>query len=214
VQRRSPSADYLPRHLSFFQSRDQWHPSQLVCRTRSSRDCAQRPLLLSSPTTPKTRHRVCLRPRSLRLLSPRPVGRHYHPIRGYYIQKSSRCGGRWSDFAQRDWLLRHHRAIRRGAGSLLVLSSLDTNFWGLCDCYFTSALQFLVGTQDISIIYFNYCNFLALSVGVAFEFVTGGELHCNLHCELHSTVNLPSSLMPPEVCSDRKRTTVVEAPTL
>lgn len=126
MQRRSPSAVYLPCHLSF-QSRNQWHPSRLVCRTRSLRCCTQRLLLLNSPTTPETRHRMCLGPGSLRLLSPRPVERHYHPklILGDYIRKSSRCGGRWSNFAQRDWLMRHRRAIRRGIDSLLVLSSLD-----------------------------------------------------------------------------------------
>jgi hypothetical protein len=149
VQRRSPSAVYLPRHLSF-QSRDQWHPSQLVCQTRSSRCCAQRLLLPSS--NPETRHRMCLGPRSLRLLSPRPVERHYHLTLGDYIRKSSRCGGRMSNSAQRDWLFRHRRAIRRGMRSLLVLSSLDTNLWGLYDCYVTHALHF-VGTQDISIIH-------------------------------------------------------------
>ncbi|KAI0278709.1 hypothetical protein BGY98DRAFT_933632 [Russula aff. rugulosa BPL654] len=41
------------------------------------------------------------------------VERYYHSIPGDYIRKSSRCGWRWSDFVQRDWLLRHRRATRR-----------------------------------------------------------------------------------------------------
>ena len=62
-------------------------------------------------------------------------------------------------------------------GNLLVFSSLDTNFRGLCDCYFTPALQFLVGTQDISI----HTPSLGITIGVeavevAFKFVAGDEV--------------------------------------
>jgi hypothetical protein len=59
--------------------------------------------------------------------------------------------------------------------SLLVFSSLDTNFRSLCDCFYTHTLYFLVGSQDTSILHF-----FALSVGVTFKFVAAGEVTLQL----------------------------------
>jgi hypothetical protein len=125
----SPSIVYLPRPPPHLRACDQWHPSHLAYPARRLPGYAQRLLVLNIPTT--TRRRMCLRLsvrvslRPLQILPPIPVEpRRRHMTLGDYTRKLSLYGVRCSDFVQRDWYLRHRRAIRRGVDSILVLNSL------------------------------------------------------------------------------------------
>ena len=121
TQRWSPSTVSLPRPPQHLRACDQWHPSHLAYLARRLPGYAQRLLVRNIPITTATRRRMCLRLRPLRKLPPIPVERRRrHMILGDYTRKLSPYGARWSDFVQRDWYLRHRRAIRRGVDSLIL----------------------------------------------------------------------------------------------
>ena len=115
-QRWSPSAVYLLRRMPYFHTRAPWHRSQSAYPGRTSRDYAQRLLVLNSSTTP--RHQMCLIP-PLQIQSMNPVELHRLTILRDYNRNLTLYGARWSDFVHRDWHLGRHRAtIRRETDSL------------------------------------------------------------------------------------------------